>query len=473
MLTNNRIMLLCGALLLGGAATLSAPAYAANEALKDLLKILRDKGSITPEEYEQLINAAKADAEVVHDVKTQLDVKTRDLPKIDTKERLVFTSQDGNFQWRFRGRIHADYHVVDSDINQIDTEGTFRRARLGMEGKLWKHWIWRLEYDFAPGSEGLKDVFVGYEDTYAGGGWNIKVGQHHVPFGLASMSSSNFLTLLERPLLAGDVLQPTRHLGISGFINGGEKWTFQAGVFGANEDRTGTDPVGVPNPITGTFEDLSFAARATINPYIRDINHLVHFGGAVWYRDPNDVEVRVRQRPGVIRSSDDRFVDANFFTGRIDDILAFNAEAVMVWGPFHLQGEYTRWDVSPKGVMFNAGNDVTLDGYYIDVSYFLTGEAMNFRAAEGLFGGVKPFGTVGKGGIGAWQVAARYDVLDLTDGRIIGGKERDVRVGLKWYPTSTLNFMADYVKVLELDRPGNQFHNDEPSSFNIRAMVYW
>jgi phosphate-selective porin OprO/OprP len=464
-LTNNRIKLICGSLLLGGMAILSAPAYAANEAMMDLLKILRGKGSITQEEYELLVNAAKADAEAVADVKTQMEAKTKDLPKIETRDKLAITSQDGDFEWQLIGRIMADYHMVDSDVTPIDTEGAFRRARLGMQGRLWKHWIWKLEYDFANGAADLKDGYVGYEDKYSGGGWNIKVGQHHIPFGLATLSSSKYLTLLERPLLADDVLQPARHLGLSGFVNGGEKWTFQAGVFGANEGGGGTDPE--------TFEELSFAARATINPYIRDKTHLAHLGGAVWYRDPNDVGVRVRQRPGVIRSSDTRFVDVNFGAGAIDDILAFNAEAAMVWGPFHLQSEYTNWDVSPKGPAFNAGSDVTLDGYYIDASYFLTGESMNFKTSEGVFSGVKPKGIVGKGGIGAWQVAARYDVLDLNDGLIIGGKEKDFRVGLKWYPTSTLNFMADYVRVLELDRPGSAFDNDEPGSFNLRAMVFW
>jgi phosphate-selective porin OprO/OprP len=451
-------------------AILSAPANAANEAMLDLLKILRDKGSITQEEYELLINAAKADAEVVEDVKIQMEAKTKDLPKIETKDKLAITSQDGDFEWQLIGRIMADYHVVDSDVTPIDTEGAFRRARLGMQGRLWKHWVWKLEYDFANGVADLKDGYVGYEDKYAGGGWNIKAGQHHIPFGLATMSSSKYLTLLERPLLADDVLQPARHLGISGFVNGGEMWTFQAGVFGANEGGGGNDP----GPgTTGTFEDLSVAARGTINPYIKDKTHLTHLGGAVWYRDPNDTEVRVRQRPGVIRSSDSRFLDTGALTGVIDDILAYNAEAVLVWGPFHLQGEYTRWDVESKGALFNSGNEVTWDGYYVDASYFLTGESMNFKTSEGLFSGVKPKGVVGKGGIGAWQVAARYDVLDLNDGGFLRGKERDVRVGVKWYPTSTLNFMADYVKVLDLDRPGNTFDNDEPSAFNLRAMVYW
>jgi len=481
---------LYGSIILGCLAALSTPAYAAsNDAIMDLLKILKAKGSITEEEYELLANQARADAEVVEDVKIQLEAKTKDMPTIDTKEKVAITSKDGDFQWQFIGRLMADYHIAGSDIPafdttanslaKIDTEGAFRRMRLGMQGKLWQHWIWKLEYDFSAESENaLKDGYVGYEDVYSKGGWNVKIGQHHIPFGLATMSSSKYLTLLERPLMADGELQPSRQLGISGFVNGGEMWNFQAGVFGADED-----PVSDPN----TFEELNIAARATFNPYIKDKTHLLHLGGAVWYKDPNDTALRIRQRPGVIRSSDNRFIDANFGTGLTDDVLAFNAEALTVWGPFHLQGEYTHWDVSPKtSTSFSTTNtgDVTLEGYYVDASFFLTGESMNFKTAEGLFSGVKPFGVVGKGGIGAWQVALRYDVMDLNDFAtgtgtgIMGGREADFRVGLKWYPTSTLNFMADYVTVLDLDRPGCTtlacpFDGSEPDSFNLRALVYW
>ena len=132
--------------------------------------------------------------------------------------------------------------------------------------------------------------------------------------------------------------------------------------------------------------------------------------------------------------------------------------------------------MSPNGTAFNNGDDVGLEGYYVEGSYFLTGESMVFKPQEGVFSGVSPKGVVGKGGIGAWQISARYDVMDLNDfvsGGVLGGREEDVRFGINWYPTKQIRFMADYVHVLDLDRPGSTFNGDEPSSFNMRAQVYW
>ncbi|MBI2992988.1 MAG: hypothetical protein HYY48_02285 [Gammaproteobacteria bacterium] len=65
MYSTTTLRTLFGGLVLAWAAALSAPAFAVNDAMMDLLKILRDKGSLTAEEYELLVAASKADAEHV------------------------------------------------------------------------------------------------------------------------------------------------------------------------------------------------------------------------------------------------------------------------------------------------------------------------------------------------------------------------------------------------------------------------
>jgi phosphate-selective porin OprO and OprP len=58
----------------------------------------------------------------------------------------------------------------------------------------------------------------------------------------------------------------------------------------------------------------------------------------------------------------------------------------------------------------------TYDGWYVDASLFLTGETRPYK--EGRFDRVKvknPVSWTKGGGWGAWQIAGRYDVLDLSD----------------------------------------------------------
>ena len=59
----------------------------------------------------------------------------------------------------------------------------------------------------------------------------------------------------------------------------------------------------------------------------------------------------------------------------------------------------------------------TYDGWYIDASWYITGETRNYEASTGEFGRTKVKRPVygGSGGWGAWQIAGRYDVLDLSD----------------------------------------------------------
>ena len=61
--------------------------------------------------------------------------------------------------------------------------------------------------------------------------------------------------------------------------------------------------------------------------------------------------------------------------------------------------------------------DPTYAGWYVDASWYLTGETRNYQGAEGIFGRTKVKNPVwgGSGGWGAWQIAGRYDVLDLSD----------------------------------------------------------
>ncbi len=467
MLTKTHLKTLCGSVILGCLAALSTPAMAANDAMVELIEIMRKKGSITEEEYKLLKNAAHADAEVAtaakDEVKKEVEAATKDLPKIETAGKLKVSSQDGDFSWGLIGRIHADYNLVHTDENKIGNDAFIRRARLGMEGTMWKHWIWKLEMDFAEDALSTKDAFIGYKDKTAGGaGWWVKAGQSHIPFGLATISSSKYMLFVERPLLADGPLQPSRQLGFAGFVNDANgRWTFHTGIFGGAVGSGGA----------GITDEFNAAARGTFVPFMQDKTHLASLGAGVWYRNAMDKGTRINQRPGIFRSGSSSFQDANFGIGGIDT-LGFNVEGLVVYGPFNAQAEYSTRSVdTPVG-------DVDLDGYYAEAGWFLTGESMNYDTGKAQFGSVKPKGIVGKGGIGAWQLALRYDVLDLNEavdvlGVGTGGEQRSLSAGLNWYVNNNMRFMLNYINVMDMDRFGSTRDNDEPHGMTLRGEVFW
>src|SRR5690606_11707201 len=52
---------------------------------------------------------------------------------------------------------------------------------------------------------------------------------------------------------------------------------------------------------------------------------------------------------------------------------------------------------------------------------------------------------------GAWELAARYSSIDLSDGSIVGGEGKTITLGSNWYPNRNVRVMLDWTRVLESD----------------------
>jgi phosphate-selective porin OprO/OprP len=83
-----------------------------------------------------------------------------------------------------------------------------------------------------------------------------------------------------------------------------------------------------------------------------------------------------------------------------------------------------------------------------------------------------------------WQLAARYDHVDLNDGDftapstvtgVLGGKESNWTVGVNWYLRSNFKLAMNYVKVSSerFNTSSKLFVKDDPSILEVRAQLYW
>ena len=97
-----------------------------------------------------------------------------------------------------------------------------------------------------------------------------------------------------------------------------------------------------------------------------------------------------------------------------------------------IYSEYTStWISSP------ATGDPRFDGYYVTASWCLTGESRPYDRVTGSFGAISPSTpfSLRRGGIGAWEIAARYSHIDLTSGTLDGGEFERWSGALSWRPT--------------------------------------
>ena len=207
---------------------------------------------------------------------------------------------------------------------------------------------------------------------------------------------------------------------------------------------------------------------------MRDPAHLLHIGGSLQYRNPNGNTIDIDQRDAVIHVIANKNLNADF-TGLADDAFGWGLETAGVWGPAYMAAEYVTLDVdlNPAAVPGFGQDSTELDAWSVDVGYFLTGESRSYETKSAQWGAIKPKGIVGKGGIGAWEVAARYEEADYNDGVDINGEMHLFTAGLNWYVNNTMRFMANYVTTLDYDEEGNSKDDDEPSAFMLRGQIYW
>jgi phosphate-selective porin OprO/OprP len=121
-------------------------------------------------------------------------------------------------------------------------------------------------------------------------------------------------------------------------------------------------------------------------------------------------------------------------------------------------------------VQRDGAKDVHFFGAYAFASWFLTGESRNYDSASGRFLGVTPKQFVERGGWGAWELAVRASTVNLNDEDIVGGRQRDVSLGLNWYVDDQFRLQANLVKVLGVKRPGSEFDGQDPWMAAVRVQ---
>ena len=417
----------------------ASPAFAQKKSVAvEILDILKSNGQINATQYRDLMIKAQAEEEQVEAaISTGHKKPDPSTLRAYWSSGLKLDSTDGNFKLKIGGRIMNDWSIYSTDRNIRDGrnkglsigDGTeFRRARLYMEGSIYKNIKYKAQYDFAGQDADFKDVYIELKKMPTIG--NFKVGHFKEPMSLEELTSSKYLTFMERSL--PNVFSQGRNTGFqisNAFMD--KRMTAAVGIF-RDVDDSGNG--------FGPDSSYNVTTRISALPWYEDKGkQLVHvgFGFSHEFRD-NNSSVRFRSRPEAHLGP--RFVDTGSFTA--DGINYFNPELALVYGPFSLQGEYMYASVDS-----DSANDPSFDGSYIYGSLFLTpGDHRRYKTSSGAFDRVKPKQNFSwGGGFGAVEAAFRYSNLHLSDEAIRGGTLSNFTAGLNWYLNPNVRFMLNYV----------------------------
>lgn len=333
----------------------------------------------------------------------------------------------GEGGWSFKpfGRLQYDIGSVSAP-DGIDDPGLgfateARRIRFGFRGTVPGGLGYKFEVDFADGAE-LYDAFI----SYTNGDFEARLGQQNNFQGLEELTSSRFISFMERAAFT-DAFQFERRVGLSGQLVRGPL-IVQAGAFTDNVgalDDDGNDSIGLDG-------------RVVVAPELE--NTQLHFGGSVHYVDLGDTidSMRYRQRP-FVHTSDVRFIDTGSIPASAET--GYGLEAAAIAGRLHFAGEAFWQSVSVPGA-----GDPTFFGGSAEVGLFLTpGDTRGYE--DGAFDRARPARPIGEGGIGAIQVNARYDRLDLVDAGIVGGVQDGYALSVIWTLTDYTRLMASYARL--------------------------
>ncbi len=396
-----------------------------------------------------------------------------------------FSDEESGWTFKPRGRLHVDVGHVGipgaySANRNLGFNASVRRIRLGAEGRMPGGFGYRWEADFANNEVSFSDVFISWSGQNSP--LTFRVGNLATLGNLERMSSINNTTVPERNQFDEAFLNNRRIGGTVAYQ--AKELRLEAGLFAAHSLDNSFDNDGWISAARGVYAPKAFGGQLHFGLNWQHRNFQSNDGGTVSTSAsaPSTNQLaRYRARP-FTRLTDVRFVDTGPFAAKSDAV--FGLEAAAIFRGLYVSGEaqlvrtnaYAAGDLAAGLDGFSGGNvavvptgDPTFLGLYGEVGYFLTGETRGYK--DGAWSRTKvlnPLSTAG--GTGAFQIAVRFEHLDLDSDELKSGLTNDFTSGatnlaalsarlgrggmqtgyllaLNWYPIDHIRVMLNYGRI--------------------------
>jgi phosphate-selective porin OprO/OprP len=326
-----------------------------------------------------------------------------------------FIGPDG-MSFRPKARLLIDASTTDgSRYDARNISGTeVRMLRLGFEGAVNPHLAYVMEVDFADSNAAVKSAYVAWRDNWRGTDVEFTLGNRLSERSIDGSSSTDALPFMERNAVAS-ALAPLKGFYGVGVIGKafGPGWHLAAQVAG--------DEIANPGDARDT---VTYLARGHWNP-IRSSTAIAHVGAWGFYEEySSGLTSLTRNSLWGGHFNDNVQVPLGVLPGPGNGA-GYGAELGGAIGPRWVLGEAGRREISTL-----AGR-VHVDAWAVTAGWLITGEASPYSARSGAFGRIRPNQPLSKGGLGSFELVARYQQLDNSDAPL-GGKGQEATIGLNW-----------------------------------------
>lgn len=399
---------------------------------------------------------------------------------------MIYNPSDSAYWFSVGGRLNLDETLFSGGrldkTNQFASGGNIRRALLKFAGGVGDYISYNVTLDFARPSisatnfpevdaRGRSGSSVDFEDAYINacseftgpiGVANLRFGQFTPPTSIddwGNYGTNNDTMFLESSLATSAFAIPTKVYGLWFDATAIDMFMLSASVFQPRQNNvSGTS--GTTGSVnnnnygdTGRSDCLGAALRLTFAP-VHTCDTVYHLGLMGRYQSMNSTlrgtpigqynlfqttpEARARQTG--------QLVNTGLLRGRSYNVV--NGEALAMWGPTTVEGEFYQAIVQrvPTGgsTLLDVGTtqgNPRFHGWHVEVAYVLTGEHRVYDFETGTLRNPKPCDKMG-----AWEVAARYSFVNMVDKNVYGGSEHNATLGLNWFVNEHVKISANYIR---------------------------
>jgi phosphate-selective porin OprO/OprP len=446
---------------------------------------LQQSITTTNAQVADLKESTTATTEQVADLKQSTTASIADVRTIATATPVTIlngkptiASADGNFSATLHGILQLDGAIYSqkgtlpaaaagSDLNS----GTnFRRARIGMDGKLFGNFDYNLVFDFGgagtePGAVGnpgadLYEGWIQYSGYKLAGEYpvRLRIGAFAPNLGLEDAGSVLGSLFLERPSssqIARSIAGADQRIG-GQIQSNGDHWSAAFAVTGAKvgDAPTFDEQLGYTGRIAGTpFFGQDWRIHVGVNgSYVEKPAQTAALSDADAFSLSDRPELRIDGTQLITTGSLD-----------LSHASQYGAELAYQKGPFLIQSEYFQYQLDRRIPIAGASNP-HFDGWYAEAAWSLTGDARRYNTVTAAFDGpgvAHPL-DVAHNQWGALELAARYSDTDLNYnaglagsatplGGVRGGDQKIWAASVNWYPNQAVKFAVQY-QYVNIDR---------------------
>jgi phosphate-selective porin OprO/OprP len=410
------------------------------------------------------------------DLNGQISQVGKGAPKVSLdNSRLTVTSADGRFSLSLRSLVQFDYGYFAQGKNpstvDLNSGSNFRRAQIGIAGVAWRDWSYNFTYDF--GGNGVEKngyIYYAYVQYDGLAPFHARIGALAPFVGIEDSTSSGDLLFLER----ASAVDITRNIAGSPGREGVDLYA-QGDDYLLSVAYTGKKATDA-----ATFDaQQAFVGRASwlaIND--SDVKWLLDADGTYVFKLPDAAANTNTSNTFSFSNGPELAVDSSktVNTGNIDatKVGEYGVETAAEYAGLYAQGGWFRYNIVRRLALPNPD----FSGWYALLTYSLTGETHAYDPTTASFRGLRPAHPLGEGGLGAWEIAARFSNIDLdfqpfktaATGGVAGGNQNVWTVGLNWYPTTGIRFALDYynLRANHVNAPANDISAD---AVGIRTQV--